>query len=58
MSQAKLATRLKKPPSFVHKCKVGERHIDPLEFIDWCRACGLAPDKELLIAEKMCHKAR
>lgn len=57
-SQAKLAAKLGKPPSFVHKCEVGDRRIDPLEFIDWCRACGLAPDIALLSAEKSCHKAR
>jgi len=40
-----LALKLKKPPSFVHKCEVGDRRIDPLEFIAWCRACGIDPSK-------------
>ena len=41
LTQRELATRLKRPPSFVHKVEVGERRIDPIEFIAWCRACGL-----------------
>lgn len=43
MSQADLAAKLGKPPSYVHKCEVGERRIDPLEFIAWCRGCKTDP---------------
>ena len=43
MSQQKLAAKLKKPQSYVHKCEVAERRIDPPEFIDWCLACGIDP---------------
>jgi hypothetical protein len=39
MTQRALARRLAKPASYVHKTEVGERRIDPIEFIDWCRAC-------------------
>ena len=41
LTQRALAAKLKKAPSFVHKVEVGDRRIDPLEFIAWCRACGL-----------------
>ncbi len=41
LTQRDLALRLRKPPSFVHKVEVGERRIDPIEFITWCRACGI-----------------
>jgi Helix-turn-helix domain len=58
LSQAKLAAKLKKPPSYVHKCEVGERRVDPLEFIDWCRACGMQPDAALLRVERSCPKPR
>jgi transcriptional regulator with XRE-family HTH domain len=44
-TQRDLAERLKKPASYVHKTEVGERRIDPIEFIAWCRACGLSPSK-------------
>ena len=30
---------------FVWKVETGERRIDPIEFIAWCRACGLQPSK-------------
>ena len=43
LSQAQLATKLNKPPSYVHKCEVGERRLDPLEFFAWCRGCGIDP---------------
>lgn len=41
LTQRGLAARLKKPPSYVHKVEVGDRRIDPIEFIAWCRACGV-----------------
>lgn len=41
LTQRALAARLDKVPSYVHKAEVGDRRIDPLEFIRWCRACGL-----------------
>ncbi len=39
LSQRALAERLGKPPSFVHKCEVADRRIDPLELLDWWDAC-------------------
>jgi predicted transcriptional regulator len=43
LTQRDLAARLKKPPSYVHKTEVGERRIDPVELVRWCRACELKP---------------
>jgi hypothetical protein len=43
LTQRELAKRLRKPPSFVHKCEVGDRRIDPVELVVWCRACGVKP---------------
>jgi hypothetical protein len=42
-SQRILALRLRKPPSYVHKCEVAERKVDPLEFADWIEACDVSP---------------
>ncbi len=42
LSQRGLASLLKKPASFVHKCEVAERKIDPLELLDWCEACDIS----------------
>jgi hypothetical protein len=41
LSQRGLAAKLKRPPSYVHKVEVADRRIDPIEFIAWCRACGV-----------------
>jgi transcriptional regulator with XRE-family HTH domain len=42
-----LAAKLEKPHSFVTKVEQGERRIDPIEFIDWCNACGVDPRKAI-----------
>jgi hypothetical protein len=47
LTQRDLARRLRKVPSFVHKVEVADRRIDPLEFIAWCRACGVEPGPSL-----------
>ncbi len=52
LTQRDLATKLRKPPSFVHKCEVGDRRIDPLEFIAWCRGCGNDPARSLAEVER------
>lgn len=43
LTQRALALRLRKPHSYVHKVEVGDRRIDPLEFISWCKGCGTEP---------------
>ena len=43
LTQRALASRLKKPYSYVHKVETGERRMDPVEFIRWCRALNLDP---------------
>lgn len=40
LSQAELAGRLGKPPSFVAKYELGERRLDLLEIIDIAAAVG------------------
>ena len=52
MTQRVLAAKLRKPPSYVHKVEVGDRRIDPIEFIAWCRACGLDSPNCLSMVEK------
>ena len=41
LTQRELAILLKRPPSYVHKTEVGERRIDPVELVRWCRACQI-----------------
>ena len=43
LTQRDLARLLRKPHSYVHKVEVGDRRVDPLEFVAWCVACGIDP---------------
>lgn len=43
LSQAALAERLSKPPSYVAKSELGERRLDVLEMLAWCQACKADP---------------
>lgn len=46
-TQRELAKRLREPQSWVYKCETGIRRVDVAEFLDWCRACGIQPEKAL-----------
>jgi transcriptional regulator with XRE-family HTH domain len=39
LTQAELATRLKVDQSYISKVERGERYVDMLFYLDWCRAC-------------------
>ena len=43
LTQRDLAGRLKIHNSMIHRSEIGDRRIDPIEFADWCRACGVDP---------------
>lgn len=47
MTQRQVADKLGKPHSFVHKCEIGERRLDPLEFAELCAALGRDPGEAL-----------
>jgi len=40
LSQAELARRLGKPPSYVAKVELTERRVDVVEFVEFLRATG------------------
>jgi transcriptional regulator with XRE-family HTH domain len=40
ISQAELAKRLHKPPSYVAKIELTERRVDVVEFVEFLRALG------------------
>lgn len=43
-TQAELAERMSVGQSYLSKIERGERYIDVLLYLDWCRACGATPD--------------
>ncbi len=51
LTQRGLANRLRKPHSYVHKVEVGDRRIDPVEFIAWCKACRVKPASGIVAIE-------
>jgi len=43
LTQETLAKRLKRTRTYVTKCELGERRLDVLEWIEFCRACRVDP---------------
>lgn len=43
LTQIEIANRLKQEQSYVSKIERGERYIDMLFYLDWCRACLVEP---------------
>ncbi|MDN7857996.1 helix-turn-helix transcriptional regulator [Burkholderia cepacia] len=43
LTQVDLAILLGVDQSFVSRLEQGERYVDLLFYIDWCRACGVEP---------------
>jgi len=47
LTQRELGKRLGKPHSYVAKTETGQRRMDPLEFIAWCKHVGVDPADEM-----------
>lgn len=47
LTQRALATRLSMHATMVHRSEIGDRRIDPVEFVAWCRACNADPSKAI-----------
>jgi transcriptional regulator with XRE-family HTH domain len=43
LTQAQVASRLKKPPSWIAKVEIGERRLDVIEFTTLARAIKIDP---------------
>jgi transcriptional regulator with XRE-family HTH domain len=47
LTQGEAARRLGKPQSFISKCESGERRVDVVEFLEFCRIFGADPVRML-----------
>lgn len=45
LTQQELADRMGRHRSFIWKTEGGQRRLDLIEFVKWCRACGVDPEK-------------
>ena len=48
LTQRELGKKLSRAHTFVTKCELGERRVDLVEFYWICKACGVAPEKEMV----------
>ncbi|WP_290877561.1 helix-turn-helix transcriptional regulator [Aquabacterium sp.] len=53
MTQNQLADALGVTQSFVSKIERGERYVDVLFYMDWCRSCAVEPDKAMRSLERL-----
>lgn len=44
LKQSEVARMIKRPQSFVSKCESGERRVDVIEFIEFCKVYGTSPE--------------
>lgn len=58
LTQRAMGEKLGVAHSYVHKCEVGERRIDPLELIRWCWACNQDPEAFVADLAKTLMKKR
>jgi transcriptional regulator with XRE-family HTH domain len=52
LTQAELGIRLKVDQSYVSKVERGERYMDILFYLDWCRACKQPPEAAIIALTK------
>ena len=57
-SMRALAERMDKPHSFVQKVEQGERRLDVVEYVWYCRKLGVNPQDGLLLIEQMLLEAK
>lgn len=47
LTQVSIAEKLELDQSYISKIERGERYIDTLFYLDWCKACGVLPEKAI-----------
>lgn len=55
MTQRDLGAKLHVTHTYVHKVEVGDRRIDPLEFVAWCEATGHDAASTINAVIKICR---
>jgi hypothetical protein len=55
MTQRELGEKLRKPHSYVHKCEVAERKLDPFELLEWLEACEIDVQQAIRTIQGMRH---
>ncbi len=55
LTQSDAAKRLRRPQSFVSKCESGERRVDVVEFVGFCREYGVQPQE---FVRRLIHRLR
>ena len=48
-----LATRMARPHSFIYKVEQGERRLDVVEYVWYCRKLGVDPQDGLILIEQV-----
>jgi transcriptional regulator with XRE-family HTH domain len=48
LTQVQIAARLGLDQSYVSKIERGERYVDVLFYVDWCKACKVKPAKAIV----------
>lgn len=52
-----LAIKLEAPHSFVGKTEQGERRLDVVEYIQYCKALNVSPEEGLQIIQRDCNNS-
>lgn len=52
LSMRELGARMRVPHSYVQKVELGERRLDVVEFVWYCRALGVSPLDGISLIEK------
>jgi transcriptional regulator with XRE-family HTH domain len=52
LTQKTIAPKLMQEQSYVSKIERGERYVDMLFYLDWCRACDIAPQDAVTLLQE------
>lgn len=53
LTQVQLAERLGEEQAYISRIELGDRYVDVLFYLDWCRACGRTSSDSVRLLEDM-----